>query len=609
METNYRGIHNLDRDLPGQVEYNRKKNLQQDSQIENLSSQLQTLIERAPAGFLPRVYYGLTRGNQTYRFLTNALISETITGEIGTAYQLYSDNESDNSYIAAVAVKYDEETLKIIIKGDYTVDSSSFTAVNMTTGESTSLTLSGVLSLQNASSLSDYPAQDNKEKQITVLNNLENNSKNVVFASLDYSGDGIYNWVEIGNFVDGVDGKSVRSVNSSNYSTVIATVKVNDSLLAAEAFTADGTTFAIGDLYLVAALSPLTLTLVGNIRGAQGETGATGQDGTDGTKVISDSGAPSNDLGVDGDTYIDTSTWNVYTKESGSWTSVGNIKGANGADGTDGQNGQSFQMQSGLYSTPDNWGESGNVDGEGNALLQLPTLPQSSISGKGYVVYDPLTTPLSPFYDLYYANNGDLTWTIIHPFSGIAGQDGTDGQTPYISSGTWWIGSTNTGVSATGPQGAPGQGIPSGGTTGQVLKKASSTDYDTEWGDAKKYYAHHLRFTMTISGATCVGNFTLYNSSSSAFTKGTLADYLYTNGFTNVNAKNLSLINLTIYNANGNTYKYISNNNLYATNSTTLRVQCSLVTISFADNDLVVSTTNETVYDSSISLNDIVVEI
>lgn len=34
-----------------------------------------------------------------------------------------------------------------------------------------------------------------------------------------------------------------------------------------------------------------------------------------------------------------------------------------------------------------------------------------------------------------------------------------------------------------GPQGTAGQGVPSGGTTGQVLTKKSGTDYDTEWKD------------------------------------------------------------------------------------------------------------------------------
>lgn len=36
---------------------------------------------------------------------------------------------------------------------------------------------------------------------------------------------------------------------------------------------------------------------------------------------------------------------------------------------------------------------------------------------------------------------------------------------------------------STGPKGDPGQGIPAGGTTGQVLKKKSGKDYDTEWAD------------------------------------------------------------------------------------------------------------------------------
>lgn len=31
--------------------------------------------------------------------------------------------------------------------------------------------------------------------------------------------------------------------------------------------------------------------------------------------------------------------------------------------------------------------------------------------------------------------------------------------------------------------GAPGQGVPVGGTTGQFLAKTSDTSYDTEWSD------------------------------------------------------------------------------------------------------------------------------
>lgn len=426
--------------------------------------------------------FAYTRLAQTYRFNLNATFEVSMTDVPGTAYELTSSNETAGRYIPAVAIMQEDSTIKIIVKGDYTVNTASFTAVNMTNGTRTSLTLNNSLFLQDASYLGDYPAEDNKNKQITVLYNLDVLADNTIYASLDLNNDGVYNWIEIGDFVDGIDGKSIIVINNDNYSSVSGLARVGDTVLAGETFSNSGHDFVVGGLYRIDSKAPFVYTPVGNIRGAQGAAGANGQNGQNGTKVISDSGVPSNDIGENGDTYIDTSTWNVYTKENGSWTSAGNIKGADGQNGINGQNGQSFQMQSGLYSVPANWGESGNVDPDGNALLQLPTLPQSAISGKGYVVFDPLTTPLAPFYDLYYANNGDNNWTIIHPFSGIAGQDGTDGETPYISGGTWWIGSTNTGVAATGPQGPAGPGVPSGGTTGQVLVKKSNTDYDTEWG-------------------------------------------------------------------------------------------------------------------------------
>lgn len=437
---NYEGIQNLNLDLVSQVEYNREKNITQDSQLQTLTAQVNQLIEQNPAGYLPRVYYGLTSGGRTYRFINNVSIVTTINGSIGTAFELYSNNESNDSYIPAIAVKINDTSIKIVIQGDYNYDSTSFNAVNMTTGEATTLTLTSVLSLQNASSLSDYPAVNNKEKQITVLNNLETNSQNVIFASVDLNSDGVYNWIEIGNFVDGKNGKSIYSVNLSTFTSVTADVIIGDSLLATELFTVNSVTFNIGDVYSVTAISPLTLEYLGNIRGATGETGATGADGQD---------------GVDGYTpYIQDGYWYIGGVNTG-------VK-AIGTDGTNGTNGQSFQMQSGIYSNPSNWGSTGNEDPDGNPLLQLPTLPTTGITGKGYVVYDPLTTPLSPYYDLYYANDNDVNWTIIHPFNGMKGADGTNGYTPYIQNGYWYINGVSTGVLATGPQGLTGPTGPQG---------------------------------------------------------------------------------------------------------------------------------------------------
>lgn len=56
---------------------------------------------------------------------------------------------------------------------------------------------------------------------------------------------------------------------------------------------------------------------------------------------------------------------------------------------------------------------------------------------------------------------------------GLPGADGAEGpQGPQGEQGVQ------------GPQGVPGQGVPTGGTTGQILAKVSATDYDTTWVDA-----------------------------------------------------------------------------------------------------------------------------
>jgi hypothetical protein len=60
--------------------------------------------------------------------------------------------------------------------------------------------------------------------------------------------------------------------------------------------------------------------------------------------------------------------------------------------------------------------------------------------------------------------NPSVVLTVSTGARGPAGADGSDG--------------------AQGPQGDPGQGVPIGGATGQVLAKNSGTDYDTEWVDA-----------------------------------------------------------------------------------------------------------------------------
>lgn len=110
-------------------------------------------------------------------------------------------------------------------------------------------------------------------------------------------------------------------------------------------------------------------------------------------------------------------------------------------------------------------------------------------------------------------SNGDLlTVTVMRAgvagAAGEAGAAGVDGATaiyvqssaPSVNNGALWIRTTDGEVfkciagswtdqgyttnGATGATGSAGAGVPTGGTTGQVLKKNSGTDYDTSWGTA-----------------------------------------------------------------------------------------------------------------------------
>ena len=437
----YDGMQNLLRDAPGQIEYNRKKNLEQDVQINTINSKISELISQAPSGFLPKVYYGLTQGAQTYRFIPNAVLGVTgLIGNIGDAFEILNTSET-SLYISAIGIKTDEDQLTIAIQGDYNLNTSSFTIVNMVSGSTMNVSWTSPLALQDASYLGSYNANDNQGKQITVLYNLETNEENVIYASVDFNNDGVYNWVRIGGYQNGINGQSIFGVVSATASTVFGIAQIGDVVLAGEDFIYSGITFQIGDLFSITSLSPLSVQSEGNIRGAKGDTGDIGA-----------TGAP----GQNGYTpYIQDGNWYINGVDTGVQ--------AMGQNGTNGTNGQSFQMNSGLYSTDDNYGQAGNVGPNAEVLLQLPTLPQASgMTGYAYVVFDPLTTPLEPFYDLYYANDNDNDWTIIHPFSGLKGADGTNGYTPYIYNNEWYINGVNTGIQATGdtgPQGPMGKSI------------------------------------------------------------------------------------------------------------------------------------------------------
>lgn len=149
---------------------------------------------------------------------------------------------------------------------------------------------------------------------------------------------------------------------------------------------------------------------------AQGEQGEPGKDGT---SLLTGNGEPSANLGKNGDSYIDLSTWNYYVKENDEWVLKGNIKGTDGTDGEDGNGIVSIELTS----------SSGNID----------------------------------TYTITYDNGDTTTFTITNGVDGeqgIQGEPGEDGHTPVITigeNGNWYIDGDDTGVLAEGVQGSQGE--------------------------------------------------------------------------------------------------------------------------------------------------------
>lgn len=73
-------------------------------------------------------------------------------------------------------------------------------------------------------------------------------------------------------------------------------------------------------------------------QGLKGDIGAAGAKGADGATWLFGAVAPTTQ-GATGDFYINTATFDVYSKSTGAWVKTGNIKGATGVTGAAGAQG------------------------------------------------------------------------------------------------------------------------------------------------------------------------------------------------------------------------------------------------------------------------------
>jgi hypothetical protein len=210
-------------------------------------------------------------------------------------------------------------------------------------------------------------------------------------------------------------------------------------------------------------------------QGVQGVPGQNGQNGADGiTPTITATASVSNTSGIP----------IVNVTKTGSETApnfdfaFSNLKGERGEKGEKGEKGdRGYPGQNGTYPNI-------TATASANQTIGIPSVVVTKTGSED-----------APNFDFAFSNiKGE------QGIQGLNGRDGTDGVTPIVSAtasvddvvGIPNVVITRSG-SATNPnfdfafhnikgqQGNPGQGVPSGGSTGQVLAKQSSTDYDADW--------------------------------------------------------------------------------------------------------------------------------
>ena len=81
-------------------------------------------------------------------------------------------------------------------------------------------------------------------------------------------------------------------------------------------------------------------------------------------------------------------------------------------------------------------------------------------------------------------------------------------------------GGTGTGPTGdTGATGATGEGVPAGGTTGQVLEKIDGTDYNTQWATPAVTDYQEGTWTVVLSDAATGGNVASYSGRKGSYTR------------------------------------------------------------------------------------------
>ena len=198
----------------------------------------------------------------------------------------------------------------------------------------------------------------------------------------------------------------------------------------------------------------------GLVTGSAGADGVDGVDGTNGTNG-------SDGTGFTGGSYNSSNGTVTFTSDDGLGFTTGDLRGADGADGADGSDGSDGTNGTNGTNGSDGTGFTGGSYNSSNGTVTF-----TSDDGLGFTTGD-----------LRGADGADGADSTVAGPTGPAGADGTGftGGSYNSSNGTVTFTSDDGLGFSTGDLRA--SSVPSGGSTSQVLAKASNTDGDATWVD------------------------------------------------------------------------------------------------------------------------------
>lgn len=236
--------------------------------------------------------------------------------------------------------------------------------------------------------------------------------------------------------------------------------------------------------------------------GLTGATGANGTNGVDGKTLLSGTSNPLATTGIDGDFYINTATNFIFgPKASGTWPTGVSLVGPTGATGITGPQGPTGLTGATGATGPQ--GPIGATGAQGPTGLTGATGPMGATgpqgpagaAGAAGIGYGGTSNSAKTI------SLGSKTFAVPAGLAYIPGErirfvDPTnaanflEGTITSYTSTSMVVNIDNNGGSGTisswnlcvgGNLGSAGQGVPTGGTTGQVLSKIDGTNYNTQW--------------------------------------------------------------------------------------------------------------------------------